>query len=87
MFDMKIVCTGHVKMFVIYFFLDNYFIKFRNDIYNQVTGILMGANYAPLVADLFIFCYGCEVMKNLSVSNALHLIDEMICLYVLGQNC
>jgi len=46
----------------------------------------MEANHAPLVADLFIFCYGCEFMKDLSVSNALHLIRKMLCLYVLGQN-
>jgi len=46
------------------------------DIYKQVTGIPMGANYAPLVADLFLFCYESEIMKNLSKSNDLNLIKK-----------
>jgi len=45
------------------------------DIYKQVTGIRMGANYAPLVADLFLFCYKSEFMKNLSKSNDLNSIE------------
>jgi len=44
--------------------------------YKQVTGIPMGANYAPLVADLFLFCYESEFMKNLSKSNDLNLIEK-----------
>jgi len=35
----------------------------------------MGANYAPLVADLFLFCYESEFMKNLSKSKDLNLIE------------
>jgi len=31
---------------------------------------------APLVADLFIFCYESEFMKNLSKSNDLNLIKK-----------
>jgi len=46
------------------------------DIYKQVTGIPMGANYAPLVADFFLFCYESEIMKNLSKSNDLNLIEK-----------
>jgi len=37
----------------------------------------MEANHAPLVDDLFIVCYGSELMKNLSKSNALHLIKKL----------
>ena len=29
----------------------------------------MGTNYAPLVADLFLFCYERDFMKNLSSDN------------------
>ena len=36
----------------------------------------MGVNYAPLVADLFLFCYESEFMKNLSRSNDLNLIEK-----------
>jgi len=35
----------------------------------------MGAHYAPLVADLFRFCYESEIMKNLSKSNDLNSIE------------
>ena len=36
----------------------------------------MGANYAPLVADRFLFCYESEFMKNFSKSNDLNLIEK-----------
>jgi len=45
------------------------------DIYKQVTGIPMGANYAPLVADLF-FCYESAFIKTLLKSNDLNLIEK-----------
>jgi len=42
---------------ILCFLLDSSFIKFGNDIYKQVTGIPMGSNYAPLVADLFFLLW------------------------------
>jgi len=44
--------------------------------YKQVTGIPMGSSYAPLVADLFLFGYESEFIKNLSKSNDLDLIEK-----------
>jgi len=73
-----IVYTGHVKMFVICFLLDS-FIMFENYVYTciyTVTGIPLVVKYAPLVADLFLFCYESEFMKNLSKSNDLILIEK-----------
>ena len=32
-------------------------ILFGTKLYRQTIGIPMGTNYAPLVADLFLFCY------------------------------
>jgi len=40
----------------------------------------MGANYAPLVADLYLVCYESEFMKNLSKSNAFNLFKSLIIL-------
>ena len=39
--------------------LDNIYVRFAivNKLYRQIVGIPMGTNYAPLVADLFLFCY------------------------------
>ena len=34
--------------------------------YTDNFGILMGTNCAPLVADLFLFCYGRDFMTSLS---------------------
>ena len=39
------------------FLLDNIFIRFGTKLYRQVIGIPMGTYCAPLVADLFLFCY------------------------------
>ena len=47
------------------FLLDNIFVRFGQQIYRQVVGIPMGTNCAPLVADLFLFCYEKDFMLRL----------------------
>ena len=37
------------------YLLDNIFIRFGTKLYRHTIGIPMGTNYAPLVADLFLF--------------------------------
>ena len=49
----------------LHYLLDNIFIRFSSKLYRQV-GIPMGTNCAPLVADLFLFCYGRDFMLSLS---------------------
>ena len=39
------------------FILDNIYIRPGTKLYRQIVGIPMGTNCAPLVADLFLFCY------------------------------
>ena len=41
----------------LHYLLDNIFIIFRSKLNRQIIGIQMGTNCAPLVADLFLFCY------------------------------
>ena len=43
-------------------------------LYRQIVGILMGTNCAPLVADVFLFCYERDFMKNLSSDNQTDII-------------
>ena len=43
-------------------FLDNIYIRFGTKLYRQIVAIPMGTNYAPLVADLFLFCYERDFM-------------------------
>ena len=42
---------------------DANFIRFGTKLYRQVVGITMGTNCAPLVADLFLFCYERDFMR------------------------
>ena len=46
--------------------MDNIYIRFGNKLYRQIVGILMGTNCAPLVADLFLFCYKRYLITSLS---------------------
>ena len=42
-----------------------------------MVGIPMGTNCAPLIADLFLFCYERDFMLNLSKSNQIDLIQKV----------
>ena len=57
------------------FLLDNIFIRFCTKLYRQVVGIPMGTNCAPLVADLFLFCYERDFMMSLSDDKQADVID------------
>ena len=48
------------------YLLDNIYIRFGTKLYRQIVGIPMGTNCAPLVADLFLFCYERDFMTSLS---------------------
>ena len=56
------------------FLLDNIYIRFGTKYYRQIVGIPMGTNCAPLVADLFLFCYEKDFMKDLSSDNQADVI-------------
>ena len=53
----------------LFYLLDNIFIRFGTKLYRQTIGIPMGTNCAPLVADLFLFCYERDYTKSLSREN------------------
>ena len=57
------------------FLLDNIYIRFGFKLYRQIVGIPMGTNYAPLVADLFLFCYERNFMLSLSEDNQSGVIE------------
>ena len=56
--------------------LDNISIQFGTKLYRQVSGIPMGTNCAPLVADLFLFCYERDFMMSFSDDKQADVIDE-----------
>ena len=47
----------------LHYLLDNIFIRFGSKLNRQIVGIPMGTNCAPLVADLFLFCYVVSVRQ------------------------
>ena len=57
------------------FFRDNIFIRFGAKLYRQVVRIPLGTNCAPLVADLFLFCYERDFMMSLSDDKEADVID------------
>ena len=62
----------------LWFLLGNIYIRFGIKLYRQIVGIPMGTNCAPLVADLFLFCYERDFMKNLSSDNQADVIKAFI---------
>ena len=57
------------------FLFYNNFIRFGTKLYKQVVGLPMGTNCAPLVADLFLFCYERDFMMSLSDDKQADVID------------
>ena len=41
---------------------------FKGMVYQQIVGIPMGTNYAPLIADLFFYCYERDFISHLNKS-------------------
>ena len=50
----------------LHYLLDNIFLRFGSKLCRQIVGIPMGTNCAPLVADMFLFCYERDFMLSLS---------------------
>ena len=59
----------------LHYLLDNIFIIFCSKLYRQIVGIPMGTNCAPLIADLFLFCYERDFMLSLSDNNQADVIE------------
>ena len=57
------------------FLLYNIYIRFGSKLYRQSVGIPMDTNCAPLVADLFLFCYERDFMLSLSEDNQSGVIE------------
>ena len=61
----------------LHYLLDNIFIRFGSKMYRQVGGIAIGTFCAPLVADLFLFCYERDYMLFLSDNNHADVIEAL----------
>ena len=47
------------------FLIDNIFVMFGNQVFQQTVGIPMGTSCVPLLADLFLYLYEAEFIQNL----------------------
>lgn len=64
-------------MIALDFLIDNIYVRFCNKIYRQVIGIPMGTNCAPLIADLFLYCYESQFMaKILKDKSSPELVEQ-----------
>ena len=70
------ITFGLVRMYVTpyRFSWTIFYIMFGTKLYRQIVGIPMGTNCVPLVADLFLFCYERDFMKDLSSDNQADVI-------------
>ena len=50
---------------MIEFLVDNKYVRFGGQLFRQMVGIPMGTNCAPLLADLFLYCYENEFSDKL----------------------
>ena len=57
-----------------HFFWIIFILDLVTKLYRQIVGIRMGTNFAPNVADLFLFCYGRDFMTSLSNDNQADII-------------
>ena len=55
--------------------MENINVQFKGIVYQQIVGIFMGTNCAPLIADFFLFCYERDFMSYLHKSKRNNLID------------
>ena len=54
------------------FLIDNIFVSFGGTLFQQVVGIPMGTNCAPLLADLCLYSYESEFLQNLVKDKKIH---------------
>ena len=59
----------------LHYLLDNIFIRFGSELYRQIVGITMGTYCAPLISDLFFFCYEKDFMLSLSDNNLTDFVE------------
>ena len=54
------------------FLIDNIFVSFGGTLFQQVVGIPMGTNCAPLLAYLFLYSYESEFLQKLVKDKKIH---------------
>ena len=72
--NIKYIICGHVRKFVMLSIIF-WTITFDSKFYGRILGIPVGSNCAPLVTDLFLFCYKRNFMLSLSDINQADVVE------------
>ena len=67
------LARSYVKLLL--FLMENLYVQFDGMVYQQIVGIPIGTNCAPLIANLFLYCYERDFMSDLHKSKRHDLID------------
>ena len=59
------------------FLMENIYVQFHGMVYQQIVGIRMGTNCAPLLADSFLYCYERDFMSDFHKSKCYDLIQYL----------
>ena len=57
--------ASDIESDVLEFLVDNIFVVFGGKVFQQIVGIPMGTNCAPLLADIFLYSYEAEFIQSL----------------------
>ena len=68
------------------YLLDNIFIRFGTKLYRQTIGIPMETNCAPLVADLFRFCYERDFPPKFMINGTILILISSISLFWMAMS-
>ena len=58
------------------FLFDNIFVVFAGKFFQQIIGILMGTNCAPLLADIFLYSHEAEFIQTLLSTDRKQLVSK-----------
>ena len=58
------------------FLVDNIFVVFARKVFQQIIGIPMGTNCAPLLADIFLYSYEAEFIQSLLSAGKKQLVSQ-----------
>ena len=58
------------------FLVDNIFVVFAGKVFQQIIGIPMGTNCAPLLADIFLYSYEAEFIQSLLLAGKKRLASQ-----------
>ena len=64
------------------FIVNNIFVVFAEKVFQQIIGIPIGTNCAPLLADIFLYSYGAEFIQPLLSAGRKRLVYISVQLYI-----